>query len=118
MHIGDGECLVKTLTLTHLYCEPPPRAPQPANGSSTLPQFVVSLGPGYWGGWQVEHRRPSSGALSPHQVQMGNLRLALGPVQYEAEPTQSTFPVEAQVGLGMGAAVLTAAVLLLTLMYR
>ncbi|XP_074180278.1 plexin-B3 isoform X2 [Rhinolophus sinicus] len=91
VHIGDGECLVKTLTLTHLYCEPPPRAPQPANGSSTLPQFVV---------------------------QMGNLRLALGPVQYEAEPTQSTFPVEAQVGLGMGAAVLTAAVLLLTLMYR
>lgn len=118
MHIGDGECLVKTLTLTHLYCEPPPRAPQPANGSSTLPQFVVSLGPGYRGGWQVEHLRPSSGALSPHQVQMGNLRLALGPVQYEAEPTQSTFPVEAQVGLGMGAAVLTAAVLLLTLMYR
>lgn len=91
VHIGDGECLVKTLTLTHLYCEPPPRAPQPANGSSTLPQFVV---------------------------QMGNLRLALGPVQYEAEPTQSTFPVEAQVGLGLGAAVLTAAVLLLTLMYR
>lgn len=54
MHIGDGECLVKTLTLTHLYCEPPPRAPQPANGSSTLPQFVVRLGPGCRGGWQVE----------------------------------------------------------------
>lgn len=49
---------------------------------------------------------------------MGNLRLALGPVQYEAEPTQSAFPVEAQVGLGMGAALLTVAVLLLTLMYR
>ncbi|XP_036082883.1 plexin-B3 isoform X2 [Rousettus aegyptiacus] len=91
VHIGDSECLVKTLTLTHLYCEPPPRAPQPANGSSTLPQFVV---------------------------QMGNLRLALGPVQYEAESEPSAFPVEAQVGLGMGAAVLTAAILLLTLMYR
>ncbi|XP_011384859.1 plexin-B3-like, partial [Pteropus vampyrus] len=91
VHIGDSECLVKTLTLTHLYCEPPPRAPQPANGSSTLPQFVV---------------------------QMGNLRLALGPVQYEAEPAPSAFPVEAQVGLGMGAAVLTATIVLLILMYR
>ncbi|KAM5289927.1 plexin-B3 isoform 3-T3 [Glossophaga mutica] len=91
VHIGDSECLVKTLTLTHLYCEPPPRVPQPANGSSTLPQFVV---------------------------QMGNLRLTLGPVQYEAEPVPSAFPVKAQVGLGMGAAVLIAAVLLLTLMYR
>ncbi|XP_042830775.1 plexin-B3 isoform X2 [Panthera tigris] len=91
VHIGDGECLVKTLTLTHLYCEPPSRAPQPANGSSSLPQFVV---------------------------QMGNMRLALGPVQYETEPPLSAFPVEAQVGLGMGAAVLIAAVLLLTLMYR
>ncbi|KAM6151636.1 plexin-B3 [Rhynchocyon petersi] len=89
--IGDGECLVKTLTLTHLYCEPPPHSPQPGNSSSSLPQFVVH---------------------------MGNLRLALGPVQYEAEPTLATFPVEAQVGLGLGAALLTAAVLLLTLMYR
>ncbi|XP_004598952.2 plexin-B3 [Ochotona princeps] len=91
VHIGDGECRVKTLTLTHLYCEPPPRAPQPANGSGALPQFVV---------------------------QMGNVRLALGHVQYEAEPTLGAFPVEAQVGLGMGVALLIAAVLFLTLMYR
>lgn len=91
MHIGAGECLVKTLTLTHLYCEPPPYAPQPANGSGPLPQFVV---------------------------QMGNVRLALGPVLYEVEPAVPAFPVEAQVGLGLGAAVLIAAVLLLTLMYR
>nr|XP_036846913.1 plexin-B3 isoform X1 [Manis javanica] len=91
VQIGNGECLVKTLTLTHLYCEPPPQAPQPVNGSSTLPRFVV---------------------------QMGNVRLDLGPVQYEAEPVLSAFPVEAQVGLGVGAAVLVAAVLLLTLMYR
>ncbi|KAL0588394.1 Plexin-B3 [Plecturocebus cupreus] len=90
VYIGRSECLVKTLTRTHLYCEPPVHAPQPANGS-TLPQFVV---------------------------QMGNVRLALGPVQYEAEPPLSAFPVEAQAGLGMGAAVLIAAVLLLTLMYR
>lgn len=91
MHIGDGECLVKTLTLTHLYCEPPARAPQPTNGSRPLPQFVV---------------------------QMGNVRLPLGPVQYEAEPALSAFPVEAQAGLGLGVAVPIAAVLLLTLVYR
>ncbi|XP_060038552.1 plexin-B3 isoform X3 [Erinaceus europaeus] len=92
VHIGTGECLVKTLTLTHLYCEPPLHAPPPTNGSgSGLPQFVV---------------------------QMGNVRLALGPVQYEAEPVLPTFPVEAQVGLGVGAAMLITAVLLLTLMYR
>ncbi|XP_012589946.1 PREDICTED: plexin-B3 isoform X2 [Condylura cristata] len=89
VHIGDSECLVKTLTLTHLYCEPPPRAPQPANGSGPLPQFV-----------------------------MGNMRLALGPVQYEAEPAPPTFPTEAQAGLALGAGVLIAGVLLLTLMYR
>lgn len=53
MHIGDGECLVKTLTLTHLYCEPPPRAPQPANGSGTLPQFVVRGVSGHRGGWAL-----------------------------------------------------------------
>ncbi|XP_037677185.1 plexin-B3-like isoform X2 [Choloepus didactylus] len=89
--IGAGECLVKTLTLTHLYCEPPPRAPRSANGFGSLPQF---------------------------EVQMGNVRLALRPVQYEAEPALAAFPVAAQVGLGMGAAVLIASVLLLTLTYR
>ncbi|XP_060231028.1 plexin-B3 isoform X3 [Meriones unguiculatus] len=52
------------------------------------------------------------------QVQMGNVRLTLGPVQYEAEPMMSMVPVEAQVGLGLGAAMLIAAVLLLTLTYR
>lgn len=49
VHIGDGECLVKTLTLTHLYCEPPPQAPQPTNGSGTLLQFVVSMCPQWMG---------------------------------------------------------------------
>ncbi|XP_037677189.1 plexin-B3-like isoform X6 [Choloepus didactylus] len=67
--IGAGECLVKTLTLTHLYCEPPPRAPRSANGFGSLPQF---------------------------EVQMGNVRLALRPVQYEAEPALAAFPVAAQ----------------------
>lgn len=49
VHIGDGECLVKTLTLTHLYCEPPSQAPQPTNGSGTLPQLVVSVCPWWMG---------------------------------------------------------------------
>ncbi|XP_063577195.1 plexin-B3 isoform X5 [Pongo abelii] len=114
VHIGRGECLVKTLTRNHLYCEPPAHAPQPANGSG-LPQFVVSLCPGWAGGPGAAGMH--SGAVPP-QVQMGNVQLALGPVQYEAEPLLSAFPVEAQAGVGMGAAVLIAAVLLLTLMYR
>lgn len=51
------------------------------------------------------------------QVQMGNLRLDLGRVRYDAEPP-SRFPPEAQIGLGVGAAVLAFVVLLLILMYR
>ncbi|XP_026953774.1 plexin-B3 isoform X6 [Sagmatias obliquidens] len=118
VHIGDGECLVKTLTLTHLYCEPPARAPQPTNGSRPLPQFVVRLGPGCRAG-RAERCRPAlKSPASPPQVQMGNVRLPLGPVQYEAEPALSAFPVEAQAGLGLGVAVPIAAVLLLTLVYR
>lgn len=118
MHIGDSECLVKTLTLTHLYCEPPPQVPQPSNG--TLLQFVVRLGPQAqsWAARAIRASAQESCASHHPQVQMGNVRLVLGPVQYEAEPVLSAFPVEAQVGLGVGAALLITAVLLLTLMYR
>lgn len=48
---------------------------------------------------------------------MGNLRLDLGRVRYDTEPP-SRFPPEAQIGLGVGAAVLAFVVLLLILMYR
>ncbi|XP_061470156.1 plexin-B3 isoform X2 [Rhineura floridana] len=88
--IGNSACTVKTLTLTHLYCEPPLKPPQPLNSSSVLPEFIV---------------------------QMGNLRLDLGRVRYDTEPP-SRFPPEAQIGLGVGAAVLAFVVLLLILMYR
>ncbi|XP_053156296.1 plexin-B3 isoform X2 [Hemicordylus capensis] len=88
--IGNNVCTVKTLTNTHLYCEPPPQPPQPLNASSVLPEFIV---------------------------QMGNLRLDLGRVRYDTEPP-SRFPPEAQIGLGVGAAVLAFVVLLLILMYR
>uniref|UniRef100_A0A8C3HVG0 Plexin A3 n=1 Tax=Chrysemys picta bellii TaxID=8478 RepID=A0A8C3HVG0_CHRPI len=88
--VGEGLCTVKTLTRTHLYCEPPLRPPRPLNASSGLPEFIV---------------------------QMGNLRLELGRVHYDTEPT-TRFPPEAQVGLGVGAALLAFIVLLLILMYR
>ncbi|KAM3847668.1 plexin-B3 isoform 1-T5 [Vipera latastei] len=88
--IGNSVCTVKTLTLTHLYCEPPLQPPQPLNTSSVLPEFIV---------------------------QMGNLRLDLGRVRYDTEPP-SSFPPQAQIGLGVGAAVLVVIVLLLILMYR
>ncbi|XP_044539467.1 plexin-B3-like, partial [Gracilinanus agilis] len=91
VQIGKGECVVKTLTLTHLYCEPPMWPPLPLNSSSALPEFIV---------------------------QMGNLRLNLGPVKYEVEASLPSFPTEAQIGLGVGVSVLTSMVLLLILMYR
>ncbi|KAM7134269.1 LOW QUALITY PROTEIN: plexin-B3-like [Macrochelys suwanniensis] len=89
VRVGEGLCAVKTLTRTHLYCEPPLRPPRPLNTSAGLPEFIV---------------------------QMGNLRLELGRVRYETEPPR--FPPEAQVGLGVGAALLVFIVLLLILMYR
>lgn len=40
--VGAGLCVVKTLTPTHLYCEPPPVPP----GSLQPAPFVVSTGEG------------------------------------------------------------------------
>lgn len=60
--IGDGPCVVKTLTRHHLYCEPPVEQPLPQQHASqetpdALPEFTVSgqdlgaAGPrGVWGG--------------------------------------------------------------------
>ncbi|CAM4673964.1 unnamed protein product [Lepidochelys olivacea] len=90
VRLGEGLCAVKTLTRTHLYCEPPLRPPRPLNASAGLPEFIV---------------------------QMGNLRLELGRVRYDTEPSPRV-PPEAQVGLGVGAALLAFLVLLLILMYR
>lgn len=44
--IGDGECAVKTLTRTHLYCEPPSLQPsvtalKKREAADTLPDFTV-----------------------------------------------------------------------------
>ncbi|CAM5174372.1 unnamed protein product, partial [Eretmochelys imbricata] len=92
VRLGEGLCAVKTLTRTHLYCEPPPRPPP-----GPRPQRL---------------RRPAR----VHRVQMGNLRLELGRVRYDTEPSPRV-PPEAQVGLGVGAALLAFLVLLLILMY-
>lgn len=45
--IGDGPCVVKTLTRHHLYCEPPVDQPLPRHHAlreapDTLPEFTVS----------------------------------------------------------------------------
>ncbi|XP_074872707.1 plexin-B3 isoform X2 [Carettochelys insculpta] len=90
VQVGEGFCAVKTLTRTHLYCEPPLHPPRPLNASAGLPEFIV---------------------------QMGNLRLELGHVRYDSE-LSPRLPPEAQVGLGVGAALLVLLVLLLILMYR
>uniref|UniRef100_A0A8C5R5T8 Plexin-B1 n=1 Tax=Leptobrachium leishanense TaxID=445787 RepID=A0A8C5R5T8_9ANUR len=93
--IGDGVCTVKTLTRNHLYCEPPekqpaPRLPSKREGVDSLPDFTV---------------------------QIGKIHLTLGKVQYDTE-SQLTFPLEAQIGLGVGASFVALIVLIIVLIYR
>ncbi|XP_004581491.2 plexin-B1 [Ochotona princeps] len=93
--IGDGPCVVKTLTRHHLYCEPPVEQPLPLH--HTL--------------------REAPDALPEFTVQMGNLHFSLGHVQYDGE-SPVAFPVAAQVGLGVGASLLVLGVIIIVLMYR
>uniref|UniRef100_A0A8D2NHD9 Plexin-B1 n=1 Tax=Zonotrichia albicollis TaxID=44394 RepID=A0A8D2NHD9_ZONAL len=88
--IGEGICVVKTLTRNHLYCEPPSEQPAPRNG--IIMAFFS-------------------------QVQMGNLNFLLGRVQYDTE-SQLTFPLEAQIGLGVGASFVALIVLVIVFIYR
>uniref|UniRef100_A0A671U1X0 Plexin-B1 n=1 Tax=Sparus aurata TaxID=8175 RepID=A0A671U1X0_SPAAU len=93
--IGEGVCSVKTLTNSHLYCEPPDQQPSVAasskqDGMDSLPEFTVK---------------------------MGNLNFSLGRVQYDSQ-AQSTFPMEAQVGVGVGASIVALIVLIIVLIYR
>uniref|UniRef100_A0A8B9TEH4 Plexin-B1 n=1 Tax=Anas platyrhynchos TaxID=8839 RepID=A0A8B9TEH4_ANAPL len=93
--IGEGICVVKTLTRNHLYCEPPSEQPAPRHrtkreGTDLLPEFTV---------------------------QMGNLNFLLGRVQYDTE-SQLTFPLEAQIGLGVGASFVALVVLVIVFIYR
>uniref|UniRef100_A0A667WXB0 Plexin-B1 n=1 Tax=Myripristis murdjan TaxID=586833 RepID=A0A667WXB0_9TELE len=94
--VGEGLCAVKTLTKNHLYCEPPPQQPAPGpngkkrEGSDNLPEFTV---------------------------RMGNLNFSLGKVQYDSL-SLSTFPLEAQIGVGVGASIVALIVLIIVLIYR
>ncbi|MGH0177732.1 UNVERIFIED_CONTAM: hypothetical protein FKN15_075884 [Acipenser sinensis] len=93
--IGEGNCSVKTLSRNHLYCEPPPEQPSPRrrkkrDGTDSLPEFIV---------------------------QMGNLRFMLGKVQYDTQ-SLSTFPLEAQIGVGVAASIVALIVLIIVLIYR
>ncbi|XP_034537415.1 plexin-B1 [Notolabrus celidotus] len=94
--VGEGVCAVKTLTRNHLYCEPPPQQPSPVHngkkreGSDNLPEFTV---------------------------QMGNLNFSLGKVQYD-NLGLATFPLEAQIGVGVGASIVALIVLIIVLIYR
>uniref|UniRef100_A0ABM5FJ05 Plexin-B1 n=1 Tax=Pogona vitticeps TaxID=103695 RepID=A0ABM5FJ05_9SAUR len=93
--IGVGICAVKTLTKNHLYCEPPTEQPAPQHrakreGTDSLPEFTV---------------------------QMGNMNFSLGRVQYDTE-SQLNFPLEAQIGLGVGASFVALIVLIIVFIYR
>ncbi|XP_042092202.1 plexin-B1 isoform X1 [Ovis aries] len=93
--IGDGPCVVKTLTRHHLYCEPPMEQPLPRHHAL----------------------REAPDALPEFTVQMGNLRFSLGHVQYDGE-SPVAFPLAAQVGLGVGTSLLALGVIIIVLMYR
>uniref|UniRef100_A0A4W4E109 Plexin-B1 n=1 Tax=Electrophorus electricus TaxID=8005 RepID=A0A4W4E109_ELEEL len=95
--IGEGVCVVKTLTRNHLYCEPPPQqpAPPPSNG----------------------RKRDGADALPDFTVQMGSLNFSLGRVQYDTL-SQSTFPMEAQIGVGAVASLVVLIVVIIVLIYR
>uniref|UniRef100_A0A8D0GQB3 Uncharacterized protein n=1 Tax=Sphenodon punctatus TaxID=8508 RepID=A0A8D0GQB3_SPHPU len=93
--VGEGVCVVKTLTRNHLYCEPPSEQPVPRHqtkreGTDPLPEFTV---------------------------QMGNLNFLLGRVQYDTE-SLLTFPLQAQIGLGIGASFVALIVVVIVFIYR
>uniref|UniRef100_A0A8B9LS65 Sema domain-containing protein n=1 Tax=Astyanax mexicanus TaxID=7994 RepID=A0A8B9LS65_ASTMX len=95
--IGEGVCAVKTLTRNHLYCEPPPDQPSPSHGYG--------------------RKREGTDALPEFTVQMGNLNFTLGRVMYDSI-NQSTFPMEAQIGVGVVAALVVLIVVIIVLIYR
>ncbi|XP_024125939.1 plexin-B1 isoform X2 [Oryzias melastigma] len=94
--IGDVVCTVKTLTKNHLYCEPPPQ--QLGSGPNCKKCEVL------------DH-------LPEFTVRMGNKNFSLGKVQYDTL-SQATFPLEAQIGVGVGASIVALIVLIIVLIYR
>uniref|UniRef100_A0A8C2YXQ8 Plexin-B1 n=1 Tax=Cyclopterus lumpus TaxID=8103 RepID=A0A8C2YXQ8_CYCLU len=60
---------------------------------------------------------PQTLLLCVFQVQMGNLNFSLGKVQYD-NLSLSTFPLEAQIGVGVGASIVALIVLIIVLIYR
>ncbi|TVK90497.1 Plexin-B1 [Bagarius yarrelli] len=97
--IGEGICTVKTLTRYHLYCEPPAQQPSPS--------------PSHNNG----RKREGADVLPEFTVQMGNLNFSLGRVQYDTL-SQSTFPLEAQIGVGAVASLVVLIVVIIVLIYR
>ncbi|XP_054642757.1 plexin-B1-like isoform X2 [Dunckerocampus dactyliophorus] len=93
--IGQGICSVKTLTHNHLYCEPPAKQPSVA----------------------ASQKKDVMDSLPEFTVKMGNLNFSLGRVQYDSQ-AQSIFPLEAQVGVGVGASIVALIVVIIVLIYR
>uniref|UniRef100_A0A8C9VPW5 Plexin-B1 n=1 Tax=Scleropages formosus TaxID=113540 RepID=A0A8C9VPW5_SCLFO len=61
--------------------------------------------------------QPLAGPGRKPQVLMGNLNFSLGKVQYDIQ-SLSTFPLEAQIGVGVGASIVALIVLIIVLIYR
>ncbi|XP_053539634.1 plexin-B1 isoform X2 [Ictalurus punctatus] len=95
--IGEGICTVKTLTRIHLYCEPPAQQPTPSHSHG--------------------RKREGADAFPEFTVHMGNLNFSLGRVEYDTI-SQSTFPLEAQIGVGAVASLVVLIVVIIVLIYR
>ncbi|KAM9444937.1 plexin-B1 [Clarias gariepinus] len=93
--IGGEVCAVKTLTRNHLYCEP---------SAKQLSMFAKKI-------------REAKNHQLEFTVQMGNLNFSLGKVEYDFLG-QAIFPLEAQVGVGVGSSIVALIVLVILLIYR
>uniref|UniRef100_A0A8C5CM62 Plexin b1b n=1 Tax=Gadus morhua TaxID=8049 RepID=A0A8C5CM62_GADMO len=62
-------------------------------------------------------QQPGPGPNGVFQVQMGNLNFSLGKVQYDTM-SLATFPMEARIGVGVGASIVALIVFIIVLIYR
>ena len=88
--VGAERCIMKTLTETDLYCEPPevqppPKRRQKRDTAHNLPEFIVRVGGAGWGACRGVF---GAGLLVfaeslPTQVKFGSREWVLGRVEYD-----------------------------------
>lgn len=82
--IGEGPCVVKTLTRNHLYCEPPAEQPLPRHHAlreapDSFPEFTVSGPAPGWAGPSVGPALKPCSRVAPCAGADGQPALLPGP---------------------------------------